>query len=80
MTIKEKFGNLELCDPYIFMQEQDTIQCEQIADEFAIGFLEFTESTYSFGNIMGKWYLHADTSKQYTRKELLQIYKKEKRL
>lgn len=54
--------------------------CVKIAEEFAIGFLEFTESTYSFGNIMGKWYLHADTSKQYTRKELLQIYKKEKRL
>ena len=49
-------------------------------DEFAVGFLEFTESTYSFGNIMGKWYLHADTSKTFTKKQLLEIYKKEKQL
>ena len=44
-------------------------------DEFAIGFLEFTEGTYSFGNIMGKWYSHADTSKEYTTKELLEQFK-----
>lgn len=48
---------------------------KQQADDFAIGFLEFTEGTYSFGNIMGKWYLHENTSKEYTTKELLEIYK-----
>lgn len=71
MTLKEKFKKEEFsnCD-YL----------EQVAEEFAIGFLEFTESTYSFGNVIGKWYLHADTSKDYTTKELLEIFKKEKGL
>jgi hypothetical protein len=75
MNLQEKFWDI-IKKP----QTDRPAEYEKIAEEFAIGFLEFTESTYSFGNIMGKWYLHADTSKQYTRKELLQIYKKEKRL
>jgi len=51
---------------------------EKIADDYAIEFLEFTEGTYSFESIVGKWYLYANTSKQYTTKELLEIFKKEK--
>lgn len=73
MTLKEKFQNIH--SDYLPLSNNQKNECVLIADEFAIGFLEFTESTYSFGNIMGKWYLHADTSKQYTRKELLKIYK-----
>jgi hypothetical protein len=80
MTLKEKLKPFAMDNHIEKYAEHNAKECEKIAEEFAIGFLEFTESTYSFGNIMGKWYLHADTSKQYTRKELLQIYKKEKRL
>jgi hypothetical protein len=73
MTLKEKFE--KATDGWIVANK-----CVEVADEFAIGFLEFTESTYSFGNIIGKWYLHENTSKEYTTKELLEIYKKEKGL
>lgn len=38
MTLKEKFGNLELDDPYIFMSESDAEKCEKISDEYAINF------------------------------------------
>ena len=55
-------------------------RCEKVADEFAIGFAEFIEGTYSYSNIFDYWYLHADTSKIYSKKELLEIYKKEKGL
>jgi len=82
MTLKQKFlpfvDYIDLINEISNKEEwglRNADKCVEIADDFAIGFLEFTESTYSFGNIMGKWYLHADTSKQYTRKELLKIYK-----
>lgn len=55
-------------------------RCVKIADEFAIGLLEFIEGTYSYSNIFDYWYLHGDTSKTYTKKQLLEIYKKEKGL
>lgn len=43
-------------------------------DNFIIGFLKFIEGTYSYSNIFDYWYLHADTSKTYTKKELLKKY------
>lgn len=55
-------------------------QCALIAEEFAIGFAEFIEGTYSYSNIFDHWYLHADTSKTYTKKQLLNQYKKQKGL
>ena len=47
-------------------------------DDFIIGFLEFIEGTYSYSNIYDHWYLHADTSKTYTKKQLLKVYLKSK--
>ena len=71
MTLKEKFGNLELDDPYIFMREYDTEECEKIAENFAIGFAEWAyRNDYNIG-----FYFKQDTTK-----ELLEIYKKEKGL
>jgi len=58
MTLKEKFGKL-------FMKSRCTIEFEQIADEFAIGFGEWLIKKY-------------DGVKSV--KELLEIYKKEKGL
>ena len=55
-------------------------QSEQMyGEEDIIGFLEFIGGTYSFGNILGKWYLHQNTSKDYTSKELLQTWKESKK-
>lgn len=53
---------------------------EDLADEFSIGFIEFIEGTYSYSNIFNYWYLQADVSKTYTKKQLLKHYKKEKGL
>jgi len=44
--------------------------------DFIIGFLEFIEGTYSYSNIFDHWYLHSDTSKTYSKKQLLEVYLK----
>jgi hypothetical protein len=75
MKLKEKFTEEIFNSSYQVLYPSKFVK---IADDYAIEFLEFTEGTYSFGNIAGKWYLHANTSKQYTTKELLEIFKKEK--
>ena len=84
MTLKEKFKqwfiNDEEDEHYEGMVELVSIEHEKVADEFAIGLLEFIEGTYSYSNIFDYWYLHADTSKTYTKKQLLELYKKEKGL
>jgi response regulator of citrate/malate metabolism len=57
MTLKEKFGEL-------YVDNTLADECEKIADDFAIGFVEY----------LSDWY----TKKRI--KELLEIYKKEKGL
>ena len=47
-------------------------------DDFIMGFLKFIEGTYSYSNIHDYWYLHADTSKTYSKKQLLKVYLKSK--
>jgi hypothetical protein len=68
MTLKEQFE--EYTDQKSWQKENyDAIECEIIADEFAIGF--------------GKWLIkkeHEYTNKIIATKELLEIYKKEKGL
>ena len=73
MTLKEKF------DWYLSGGENcpEASECEKIADEFAIGFAEwFTneQSPYSikYGNQEVRF---SDFRKDYTIKELLEIYK-----
>jgi hypothetical protein len=44
--------------------------------EFILGFLEYIEGTYSYSNIFDHWYLHADTSKSFSRAELFKEYQK----
>jgi hypothetical protein len=76
MTLKEKFGNVELDDPYIFMKECDAEECEKIANEFAIGFAEWIHSNAGYaGN--GHYVVIGNTS-YHTIPKLLEIYKKEK--
>ena len=77
MTLKEKFWNI------IKKQQTDRpIECEQIADEFAIGFAEWCDDNYfRMGRLL---YLSEstdwDNNIRITTKELLEIYKKEKGL
>jgi len=65
MTLKEKFRDKILSFKKDNMKEQNAINCEKIADEFAIGFAEWLVQNY-------------DGIKSV--KELLEIYKKEKEL
>lgn len=44
----------------------------------AINFVKWISGQYSYGNIFGKWYLHENTSKEYTEEELFEIYKQSK--
>ena len=92
MTLKEKFDDFTYYNPFgtnsenRVEREENNIACEQIADEFAIGFAEWLSKkertkfqclSYCKKTIM--WF----TSKKglgATTKELLEIYKKEKGL
>jgi hypothetical protein len=79
MTLKEKFKQWLDKKPRLQIRE---VQLEVIAEEFAIGFAEwFTneQSPYSitYGNQEVRF---SDFRKDYTIKELLEIYKQEKAL
>lgn len=81
MTLKEKF---DLLIPIEFGGMQDPLlsNCVEVAEDFTIGFVEwFTneKSEYSimYGNQEKRF---ATFTKEYTAKELLEIYKKEKGL
>ena len=67
MTLKEKFKKqLDTATPTLNRPFYQAEQCEKIADEFAIEFAKwlFTKDLYI-------------TQIKYTKKELLEIYKKE---
>ena len=85
MTLKEKFHQWLKTEPFS-SKERPTLkeaQCEQIADEFAIGFAEwcikkrvdFFDSTE-----IGEIYTIDGFVSRYKMEELLEIYKKEKGL
>lgn len=70
MTLKQKFRDKILSFLSDNMKEQNAIECEQIAEDFAIDFADWIRvcklkgRSYDFDNI----------------KQLLQIYKQEKQL
>jgi hypothetical protein len=66
MTLKEKFSLILMQ----FWASDWEGQCEQAADEFAVGFAEWLVIRYNEDIIFD----------EYTTKELLEIYKKEKGL
>ena len=79
MTLQEKFKQWLNTKPRYQIRD---VQLEVIAEEFTIGFAEwFTneKSEYSimYGNQEKRF---ATFTKEYTTKELLEIYKKEKGL
>jgi hypothetical protein len=77
MTLKEKFYKVmvypfsEYREQMKVIKEENSNECEKIADEFAIGFAEWCIESE------GKEY---NKYKYRNRKELLEIYKKEKGL
>jgi hypothetical protein len=83
MTLKEKFRDKILSFLNEIRKEQNAINCEKIADEFAIGFAEWVIHNYP-----NKGTNHEDKllySKKpsplgWSIESLLEIYKKEKGL
>jgi hypothetical protein len=78
MTLKEKFRMANMVDNGSTILEKYQV----IADEFAIGFAEWFTNEQSPYSIMysNQEVRFSDFRKDYTIKELLEIYKKEKRL
>jgi hypothetical protein len=86
MTLKEKFDNVEICieSQLLNLRYDENMkcveECEQIADDFAIGFAEFLIN-YNYHPIHKVWIRYDKmANEKYTTKELLEIYKKEKGL
>jgi hypothetical protein len=73
MTLKEKFRDKILSFLSDNMKEQNAIECEQIADDYAIEFAQWMAKEYWL-NSSGKYLKYTRTS------ELLEIFKKEKGL
>jgi hypothetical protein len=88
MTLKEKFDNVEIMfENQIGSLKYDELSeasnhCETIADDFAIEFAEwFTNEQSPYSIMNGNQEVRfSDFRKDYTIKELLEIYKKEKGL
>ena len=88
MTLKEKFDNVEIMfENQIGSLKYDELSeasnhCENIADEFATKFAEwFTNEQSPYSIVSGNQEVRfSDFRKDYTIKELLEIYKKEKGL
>ena len=79
MTLKEKFNAL-VPKEFGGMQEPLLTDCEKIADEFAIEFADWLNINYF--QIVGNktWCKTLSMENEYTSKELLEIFKKEKGL
>jgi hypothetical protein len=76
MTLKEKFRDKILSFLSDNMKEQNSINCELIADEFAIGFAQWyfvNSPKYDAGHTF-------EGIEPPTNQRLLEIYKKEKGL
>ena len=83
MTLKEKFDNVEIMfENQTGILKYDELyeasnQCEKIADDYAIEFLDFAKSETDYD----LWETKFDyKGVLYTSKELLEIFKKEKGL
>jgi hypothetical protein len=80
MTLREKFYTYS--DNEYSEKLVNAENCEKIADEYAIGFAEwFTNEQSPYSIMNGNQEVRfSDFRKEYTAKELLEIYKKEKDL
>jgi hypothetical protein len=83
MTLKEKFRPLVWFNYNSFNvhqnkeKDENSIKCEAIADEFAIGFAEWFNSKEA-EDLMHDLVIVGEVDINTTTKELLEIYKKEK--
>jgi hypothetical protein len=74
VTMGEFICNMPDC-PHCAYEEQQQYE-EDLEKEAAVDFLKWIENKYSFGNVLGYWYKHSDSSK-YTAEELYNVYLKD---
>ena len=79
MTLKEKLFDAVFDNAWEFKTQNVIPQCEQIAEEFAIGFAEWCV-LWGVTLKENKNYCYGGMNNNYTIQELLEIYKKEKQL
>lgn len=79
MTLKEKIRKLNLST---WISSGDTKKLEKTAEDFAIGFAEWSDDNYFRMGNTSMWTASLDYEDGivYKTKELLEIYKKEKGL
>ena len=65
-------GGVTILDDSHIYDERDFIG--EAERNRAVGFVKWFAGSYSFGNVLGLWYLHENTSKQYTEEELYELY------
>jgi hypothetical protein len=73
MKLREKFDEIFIENWLVDYAEE----CEKIADEFAIGFLQWASENYHYYHGDGEYH---NNSKWYKVEELLEMFKKEKGL
>jgi len=74
MTLKEQFGNIEICidNQYLNLKYTSAIkECEEIAESFAINFANWYEFMLRQSD---------NLNSRFTPKELIEMFKKEKGL
>ncbi len=80
MTLKEKFKKqLDTATPTLNRPYYQAEKCEQIADEYAIEFVNWIVNPDTT-DLLHDLELFGEIDKEVTSKQLLEIYKKEKGL
>jgi len=77
MTLKERLFDAVFDNAYEFKKENVIPQCEQIAEDFAIGFAFYLSDNY-ISRTLDTW--DDAVGIRFATKEVLEIYKKEKGL
>jgi|688.fasta_scaffold1645396_2 hypothetical protein len=72
---------IEQLEPAIALQSKHIDKIEKEAIEMhardMIDFITWIGGSYSFGNVLGLWYEHMNTDRQYTASQLYMKYYKE---
>jgi len=78
MKLRERFLKLYPHQTENYLDFDEAILCEKIANDFAIGFAEWIRKETYYEHLTKEFIYKRNVYK--SEKELLQIYKKEKRL
>lgn len=83
MNFKEKITDLLLEVVHINFSPKDVVKrILKLSDNFAVDFTDWCEERYYPSSVTGIWFDNIDfeSAEKYTTKQLLKIYKKEKKI